>query len=123
MPTIAPERIIHDFMCFLYTYRTSAYLQKDSWINRSGSIKSISCAYLIFLTLAFASAPQVLAGNLIVNNGSGSGSYPASTKVTIWANPQEDANTLNTTRAPLDANLPMRIFDRWVGDTRPDSKR
>jgi hypothetical protein len=35
---IAPERIIHDFMCFLYTYRTSAYLQKDSWINRSGSI-------------------------------------------------------------------------------------
>lgn len=80
-------------------------------------LKSISCAYLIFLTLAFASAPQVLAGNLIVNNGSGSGSYPASTKVTIWANPQEDANTLNTTRAPLDANLPMRIFDRWVGDT------
>ena len=35
---IAPERIIHDFMCFLYTYRTSTYLQKDSWINRSGSI-------------------------------------------------------------------------------------
>lgn len=33
-----PERIIHDFMCFLYTYRTSSYLQKDSWIIRSGSI-------------------------------------------------------------------------------------
>lgn len=77
----------------------------------------ISCACLVILILAFASVPQTIAGTLIVNNGSGSGSYPASTKIPIWANPQEDANPLNTTRAPLDANLPMRIFDRWIGDT------
>lgn len=77
----------------------------------------ISCAYLIILTFAFASTPQAIAGTLTVHNGSGSGSYSASTKVTIWANPQEDANPLSTTRAPLDANLSMRIFDRWIGDT------
>ncbi|MBK6959658.1 MAG: IPT/TIG domain-containing protein [Nitrosomonas sp.] len=77
----------------------------------------ISYAYLIILIFAFASTPQAIAGTLTVHNGSGSGSYPASTKVTIWANPQEDANPLSTTRAPLDANLPMRIFDRWIGDT------
>lgn len=77
----------------------------------------ISCAYLTVLILAFASIPQVLAGNLIVNNGSGSGNYPVNTKVTIWANPQEDANPLTTSRAPQDANLPLRIFDLWVGNT------
>lgn len=81
-------------------------------------LRWISCAYLIIvLILAFASVPQVLAGNLIVNNGSGSGSYPANTKVSIWANPQEDANLLTTSRAPQDANLPLRIFDRWIGNT------
>ena len=29
-------------MCFLYTYRTSIYLQKGSWINRSGSITTLT---------------------------------------------------------------------------------
>jgi poly(3-hydroxybutyrate) depolymerase len=77
----------------------------------------ISCTLLVVLMLVLAPAAQTIANTLIVNNGSGGGVYSAGATVPIWANPQEDPNPENTTREPLDADLPMRIFDRWIGDT------
>lgn len=63
--------------------------------------------------LGTTAAPYTLS----VHNGTGSGVYEEGTLVDVWANPQEDPTPDMPTAEPLDASLPLRIFDRWSGDT------
>ena len=70
---------------------------------------------LILTTLAVSA--QATQFSLSVTNGTGGGDYTASSTVTIWANPYESPDPDKSSSEPIDANAPLRVFDRWVGDT------
>lgn len=70
--------------------------------------------FILALLSLVSSAAQY---SLTVENGSGSGFYEEGSSVYVWANPQENPEPTLQSREPLDATQPMRMFDRWVGDT------
>lgn len=84
-------------------------------VNRATSVFSRIFLALILATLAFE--VQAAPFTLTVGNGSGAGIYEEGSQVTIWANPQEDPDPAAAVREPLDPSQPMRIFERWSGDT------
>lgn len=54
---------------------------------------------------------------LVVNKGSGGGPYEPSTLVHISAYPYDTSDPATSTSEPAVPGAPIRIFDRWVGDT------
>lgn len=80
-----------------------------------GLLKSLLQVGLLgILTLAFPAYSAQF--ELVVNNGTGSGTYDAGATVYIAANPYEAPDPAQATSEPSDPYLPDRIFDRWTGD-------
>ncbi len=69
---------------------------------------------IIFLCHSTVSAATY---SLSVQNGSGSGFYPENSSVHIYAHPYDDGDPNRANIEPLDPNAPLRIFDRWTGDS------
>lgn len=72
--------------------------------------------WFVLLTVSvFCSFARADPFALTVVHGSGSGTYNASSQVHIFADPYEDPNA--SVRESAEVAAPVRIFDRWIGDT------
>jgi len=74
-----------------------------------------SYSFLFLLISLFCSLALAEPFTLTVVNGSGSGTYESSSLVYIFANPHENPDAAS--REPPTVDAPVRIFDRWIGDT------
>ena len=108
-----------DFEMSIYTSpeETSIKLHKPTVHAVARSTWPRGLASLLGLLLIFTANSMVLAGQLSVENGSGSGTFQTGETAYIYANPSDvladgDANAEPTMPFPV-----LRIFDRWVGQT------
>ncbi len=72
--------------------------------------------WILALTL-LVSATECMAFTLDVVKGFGTGSYAQGSEVFIESFPYDDTDPARSGLEPANANQPVRIFDRWVGDT------
>ncbi len=114
---------------FLRKHRSSSVFIPEScfkdacYLNRPGNRSYAFSSFLaIFIALFICIAgtmtrAEAVPYKLTVTKGSGGGSYEPSSLVHISAFPYDTADPATSTSEPADASAPVRIFDRWTGDT------
>ena len=82
--------------------------------NKQGSIGCVLIFLFLFLLPVSSKAAPV---SLTVNKGTGTGFYEPGSVVNIFAYPYDTTDFDKEVLEPESSDGPVRIFDRWVGDT------
>ena len=86
---------------------------------RVHALLSFLTVFIVFFISITGTLTQADAApyQLMVNKGRGGGFYEPSSIVHISASPYDTSDPATSTSEPADPAAPIRIFDRWTGDT------